>query len=933
MKTVILTATLLALNTAVAQYFDVYSCQSIDPHVSQAEIEATQGDYHKQCILFEGQTYDFGQSFNKVVKASEEIHIKPGFESGPFDANGEMHLKIDKSEIGVYAYLDNGQTDLNSIPVRSKLEVGLDLPQTIDDQIADFITNGQTATNINPFDPDQIDIQAEFFVLYNGVWQGPFKNYGFYYEDFERNTADESTWIDLGNNGHDFRIRFSPRIIGLWKCRISIYIAGSLYEVLNDFQFNVTNSNRAQFMRVGDNKRFFRAGNDPYFPVGVNLPFQGLDFPDAYFYPTPIQSGKYPDFLANMTELKNAGGNYFRFLLAPWTCDIEFEKLGDYSDRLPQAWEIDQMLKKAEELDLKIHFNLSYYTALNNPGEGKWYWDWAKHGDSVYAACASWFLPDDPGYCYHTDSIYGVATPEDFLVDPNSKKFYKRRLRYIVSRYGYSSSIGAYELLNEINTISQYDPLIASANPDGSGCDANNSPDLPPYQSVPDFPEKVYLWQDEMAGFIKNDMQHSLHPICVNYTGAPRNGEFQRIDDRKGIDVPGGDLSYSSPNVDIMSYNDYGLSINKYEVQSDINFELSGYQKPLMYSEIGTGGCDGTLSDRQFIAMSAFTGAGGAALPWSPNPTDLAAFNTPERDTIWSMLAIMKDFMAGIPLDEENWTPDKSVLSDLSAEMLYLKSPTNPKRAVGVINNRTVNHYTQKLVDCVDDTFCECFFTEEEESNTASVYLNTASFDYNWSGHTGITQRLKMKNMGGLKHYNINFYNAFTGQQVHADDKWTSPTGRLKIRYPELSDTPALNNGSVLLVKVFRSSQGSFLSTNNDWNGRNTLEEKILEAISTSEERTGISKTPENPSVNYDLQEDSRIKVFPNPSYGKFNLMIPQELLTDLQQIEVRSSLGSTVFETNKLSSLMQIDLKNCPQGIYYIYFKGIQSITKISVL
>ena len=59
-----------------------------------------------------------------------------------------------------------------------------------------------------------------------------------------------------------------------------------------------------------------------------------------------------------MTDLAYTGANYFRYIISPWQTEIEFEELGNYSDRLPNAWEFDQILEHANELDLKLHLNL-----------------------------------------------------------------------------------------------------------------------------------------------------------------------------------------------------------------------------------------------------------------------------------------------------------------------------------------------------------------------------------------------------------------------------------------------------------------------------------------------------------------------------------------------------------------------------------------------
>ena len=46
--------------------------------------------------------------------------------------------------------------------------------------------------------------------------------------------------------------------------------------------------------------------------------------------------------------------------------------------------------------------------------------------------------------------------PEEFFTDPEAKRIYKKRLRYIISRWGYSPNILAFELWNECNAPEEW---------------------------------------------------------------------------------------------------------------------------------------------------------------------------------------------------------------------------------------------------------------------------------------------------------------------------------------------------------------------------------------------------------------------------------------------------------------------------------------------
>ena len=157
----------------------VYDCSFTDATVTQAQIDASGYEFKKACILFaEDQTYDFGQSDHKKITAVTQIHIKEGFHAGPFNTgNTGIHLNLEgKSDIDVAVM---NYPNLKSVQLFGKLELGLEFTPQIDNFISDFIANGQTSTNINPFDPQQIDVKAEFFVWYFNQWIGPFKSFGY----------------------------------------------------------------------------------------------------------------------------------------------------------------------------------------------------------------------------------------------------------------------------------------------------------------------------------------------------------------------------------------------------------------------------------------------------------------------------------------------------------------------------------------------------------------------------------------------------------------------------------------------------------------------------------------------------------------------------------------------------------------------------------
>ncbi len=128
----------------------------------------------------------------------------------------------------------------------------------------------------------------------------------------------------------------------------------------------------------------------------------------------------YMVYLEELEKFKKAGADYFRFIIFPHTYELEYDKLGNYYARLNVAWELDKMIEKAENLDLKMHFNMFLGYPLTKAHYGVEAWDWYSNNE--------W----DNGYCYRTE--LNMKEPAEFLTNPDAKRHFKNRLRYLIAR-------------------------------------------------------------------------------------------------------------------------------------------------------------------------------------------------------------------------------------------------------------------------------------------------------------------------------------------------------------------------------------------------------------------------------------------------------------------------------------------------------------------
>tara|TARA_B110000037_G_scaffold188405_1_gene219839 strand:+ start:31569 stop:33812 length:2244 start_codon:yes stop_codon:yes gene_type:complete len=642
-----------------------------------------------------------------------------------------------------------------------KLELGVQLADPINRRI---IKERGTKGAINPFNPEEVDVYAEFFYKLGNKWFGPVRINGFYYEDYKRQTDD---WSKVETD-HNFRIRYAPPLVGAYKCKVTTVLKDRDTLSNTEFLFNCTESSNKGFVNVGENKRYLNVGDEPYFPVGQNLTGPNKKTLSIEWGNKVAPPYMYEDFYELMRELSDNGANYFRYIVSPWQSEIEFEHLGYYGNRMSNAWEFDNILDTVKALDMKMHYNMAMHYTFESPSiYTMTYWDWSAKGDPlspIYKEDAACWWDNDKGYCYRNE--LDMVNPSDFLSDSTAISFYKRRLRYMVARWGYSTSIGVMELLSEANNFGQQGIIDHDTRNGKTGCyrvpDTANIAEEPyhdrPEEIIPD----LMAWQIEMCRYIKEDLGHTQHAIALNYTGTP--------------DSENGDYAYYSDYVDIASYNSYFLSVNKAEktyrkvteFYHNEKSEENYLNKPMMNSEYGTGAgtyrCDGNAGFIRRACLTPFTGTTTSGITWDCHLNEFE---------VWQYLRPMRELLEGIPLDAENWSVQKPMVqSNNSVEVFHLRKGEwgQNSKIVGAISNRTFNYWTQgDTVTCLDST-----------KRPIDAYVKM--IDY--KAEDLDKSAMRFKNMGSRKSYQIHWFNAITGDFISTTIQTSSSFGRLSLVFP-----------------------------------------------------------------------------------------------------------------------------------------------------
>jgi hypothetical protein len=263
----------------------------------------------------------------------------------------------------------------------------------------------------NPFDPAQIDVQGIFSGPDGQVANVP----GFYWQDYISTLADGKE--QLAPNGKPaWKVRFTPPSPGRWSYVARVVTPDGWAESAPT-ALEVTPSDRHGFIRVDRRDPAYFAFDDgtPYVAIGENVGWYG--------------AGGTHDYERWFGKLGANGANFARIWMPSWAQGIEWSDtgLGDYTKRLDRAWQLDRIFALAEQNQISIMLCLLNHGAFNTTVNPEW-------DQNPYNAALGGPL----------------AKPEEFATNPRARELFKRRLRYIVARWGYSTNLLAWEWWNEV---------------------------------------------------------------------------------------------------------------------------------------------------------------------------------------------------------------------------------------------------------------------------------------------------------------------------------------------------------------------------------------------------------------------------------------------------------------------------------------------------
>lgn len=167
----------------------------------------------------------------------------------------------------------------------------------------------------------------------------------------------------------------------------------------------------------------------PFVPIGVNTGWS-----------TAQGAAIIVEYERWFRQLSANGGNAARVWMASWSFGIEWNDtpLGDYRNRMRQAWLLDQVFMLAERYNIRIMLCLINHGAFSTTTNAEW--------------------QDNP---YNQVNGGPLATPETFVTDANAQAFWHKRVAYIAARYAAFSSLWCWEWWNEIDWTPIKDEQLA----------------------------------------------------------------------------------------------------------------------------------------------------------------------------------------------------------------------------------------------------------------------------------------------------------------------------------------------------------------------------------------------------------------------------------------------------------------------------------------
>ncbi len=251
---------------------------------------------------------------------------------------------------------------------------------------------GLDATYENPYDPEQIDLRAEFTSPSGKKWV----IWGFY---------NPSGWSRL------WMVRFAPTEKGTWRYVVKVTDREGTAQS-RPGTFTATDSPHHGFVRIAPNQRYLAYSDDTAF-YGV-----GLWYNDSY---EQFNEGRITE--GGLDRLQQLGVNFVSFFHTP--LETMGTGLGRYDEN--RCGRLDRLFEWCEAHDIHVSWNLWFHSYLSH---------------------AVW----GGGNARYRHNPYSLVTDATgFFGSEEAWQYQEKLYRYMIARWGYSRALFLWFIVDEIN--------------------------------------------------------------------------------------------------------------------------------------------------------------------------------------------------------------------------------------------------------------------------------------------------------------------------------------------------------------------------------------------------------------------------------------------------------------------------------------------------